>query len=87
MFGLVKKFLSHVVPGVVKPLHILWNEVIGFLFLVFAVLLIRPAWHSINTYDGDVANFFKMILSIFFALVMAAFGLQSFWKARKIRKS
>ena len=36
--GMVSKFLGHVVPGVIKPLHALWNQVIGFLFLVFALL-------------------------------------------------
>ena len=38
MGQLISKFLSHVLPGVVRPLHALWNEVIGFLFIVFAVV-------------------------------------------------
>ena len=36
MGELISKFLRHVVPGVVRPLHALWNEVIGFLFIVIA---------------------------------------------------
>src|ERR1051326_1491944 len=37
MVKLAKQFLGHVIPGVIRPLRILWNEVIGFLFLVFAI--------------------------------------------------
>ena len=87
MFGLVKKFFQTVVPGVIKPLHVLWNEVIGFLFLAFAVLLARPVWRSYRELDDDPANMGRLILSAFFMLVMLAFGIQSFLKARKISRS
>ena len=30
--------MEHVVPAVLKPARTLWNEVIGFLFLCFAVI-------------------------------------------------
>src|SRR5574338_151726 len=36
--GIARKFLANVVPGLVKPVHSLWNEVIGFLFLVLGVI-------------------------------------------------
>ena len=87
MLSLVKKFFQAVVPGVVKPLHALWNEVIGFLFLAFAVVLARPVWRSYRDLDDDPANLGRLILSLFFMLVMLAFGIQSFLKARKISRS
>lgn len=87
MFGLVKKFFEAVVPGVVRPLHALWNEVIGFLFLAFGVLLARPVWRNYKELDDDPANLVKLLLSAFFMLVMLGFGIQSFLKARKISKS
>jgi len=31
--GMVNRFLGHVLPGIVRPMHALWNEVIGFFFL------------------------------------------------------
>ena len=31
MVGKTKQFLSYVVPGVIKPLRVLWNEMIGFI--------------------------------------------------------
>jgi len=84
--GIVRKFVEHVLPGVVKPLHVLWNEVIGFLFLAFGVLLIRPVYHSYRDLDGDPANLVKLALSAFFMLVMMFFGVHSFWKARRIAR-
>jgi glycerol-3-phosphate dehydrogenase len=33
-----REFLKHVLPAIVKPARTLWNEVIGFLFLNFAVI-------------------------------------------------
>jgi uncharacterized membrane protein YGL010W len=85
--GNVKKFIQHVVPAVVKPLHVLWNEIIGFLFVVLALLLIRPVWRSLGDYGQSPAHMLKMALTVFFCLLMAGFGIQSFFKARKIRKS
>jgi hypothetical protein len=29
------RFVEHVVPGVVRPLRVLWHEIIGFVFIVW----------------------------------------------------
>ena len=34
----VGRFMEHVVPGVVRPMRVLWHEIIGFLFIVLAVI-------------------------------------------------
>lgn len=44
MLSTAKRFLGHVVPGVIRPIHILWNQVIGFFFLVLAVLRPVPSF-------------------------------------------
>ena len=80
--GVVRKFLTSVVPGIVKPLHALWNEVIGFLFIVLGLLSARPVWQAYH--EGDVVKF---LLSGFFGIVMLSFGVHGFWKARKITRS
>lgn len=80
--GITRKFLANVVPGLVKPIHSLWNEVIGFLFLVLGVLAIRPIWQAWRDED-----FTKLALSGFFSLVMISFGIHGFWKARRISRS
>jgi len=81
------KFLQTVVPAVVKPLHSLWNEVIGFLFIAFAAILIRPMWRGYHEMQTDPAHPSKFILTVFFFLVMLSFGIHAFWKARKISRS
>ena len=74
--------IKHIVPAVVKPLHTLWNEVIGFLFLTFAVIF---GGYSVRYYlHGDSARLF---FAGFCTAVMAWFGISSFRRARKISRS
>jgi len=82
MFAMAKKFLGHVIPGIIRPIHILWNQVIGFFFLVLAVL---PVNYIIKDWRKGTAP--RLALEIPFALLMAGFGIHSFMRARKISKS
>jgi hypothetical protein len=81
MVALTRKFLSHVLPGVVRPLHILWNQVIGFFFLVIALVPIPGAIRAYN--QSNIPHF---LLSVTFILIMGSFGVSSFWRARKISR-
>ena len=82
MLSTAKKFLHHVIPGVIRPLHILWNQVIGFLFLVLALIGATSAVRSFGKEGGGP----QLFLSIPFVLLMGWFGISSFWRARKISK-
>jgi len=83
----VGRFIGHVVPGVVKPLHILWNEVIGFVFLVFAILPGRSLYRDWKVFSETGGNFSKLAMEAVWVLVMGYFGLNSFLRARKISRS
>ena len=83
MFSTAKKFLGHVIPGVTRPIHILWNQVIGFFFIVLALLPIHSIWRDWGRDDSGP----RLALEIPFALLMAGFGVHSFLRARKISKS
>ena len=87
MGELISTFLRHVVPGVIRPLHALWNEVMGFLFIVIAagagVYVIR----AIRNFEGDIEGLFRIVLPALFGLVMGYFGVSSFLRARKISRS
>lgn len=83
MFALSRKLLQHILPGVVRPLHILWNQVIGFLFLVLAIMPIPSAWRAYHDPDG----FPRLILEALFSVVMGVFGISSFLRARKIART
>ena len=82
MAGTVRKLLGTVLPGVLKPLRVLWNEVIGFMFLSIAVIFAFATWRR-----KEEIEFPLMVLSIAFIAMLAAFGVSSFWRARKINRS
>ena len=75
-------FLRHVVPAIVKPAHILWNEVIGFLFLciagIFGIQAVRSGMHH---------EIGRTLMAGFCTLLLGGYGISSFRRARKISRS
>jgi hypothetical protein len=82
MLSKAKRLLGHVIPGVVRPLHILWNQVIGFFFIVLALWPVPSAIRNWGK-EGSGAH---LALTIPFVIIMGWFGISSFWRARKISK-
>jgi glycerol uptake facilitator-like aquaporin len=76
-----QRFAQHVVPEVVRPARVLWNQAIGGIFLLFAAVALGYSY-SYYQKDNPVAFGF----SIFFGLVMGFFSLTSFLQARKIAR-
>jgi hypothetical protein len=74
--------VQHVVPAFVKPARTLWNEIIGFLFLSFAVIFGIQAVRYYMAGDGV-----RLFFAGFCTCVMAWFGVSSFRRARKISRS
>jgi hypothetical protein len=87
MLSTANRFVKTVVPAVIRPLRVLWNEMIGYLFLVFAALAGFSAYRGWRAFDGSGDAVLRVALSGFFALVMAWFGLSSFLRARKISRT
>ncbi len=87
MFSKVRQFFSHVIPAIIRPLRVLWNEIIGFVFLALAVWAIPSTINAIRDFSGDADGFFRIVLAGIFAVMMIYFGVTSFWRARKIRRS
>ena len=84
----VRRFLAHVIPGVIKPLHVLWNEVVGFIFLVLAAWVVPSIVRGIREFNpADAGSLFRIALSILWTLIMCYFGVSSFLRARKIKRS
>jgi hypothetical protein len=77
-----RQFFKHVIPAVAKPVHSLWNEVIGFLFICFAV----PFGMRAVTY-ARAGDHFRLAFAGFCFVLMAYFGVQSFLRARRISRS
>jgi len=87
MFSLGKKFVSTVMPGIMKPLRVLWNEVIGFLFLCFGVVFGLSTWRKFREFDGEFTSLLWLVMASIFVLMMVGYGVSSFWRARKINRS
>lgn len=83
MLELPRKLWQHVLPGVVRPISILWNQIVGFFFLVLAAVPIPSAYRSYRDPEG----FPRLVMSIVFIVIMGAFGISSFLRARKIARS
>jgi hypothetical protein len=86
------KFLQHMIPAIVKPMHSLWNEVIGFFFLCFAAVFgFRTiTYYKIYAQAPPAAAFgelMRVVVTAFFGIVMAGFGISAFLRARKISRS
>ena len=86
MFGAGKQFVRHVVPAVLKPLRVLWNEMIAFIFLVFGVLAGFSTWREYMT-GRNAGSPLLLLGGGGFALMLIYFGLSSFLRARKISRS
>ena len=75
-------FVKHVLPAAAKPVHSLWHEILGFVFLVFAASAAFKVWQ----HPGTLPPSQLAIVSIFI-VVMAGYGISSIRKARKISRS
>ena len=85
-------FVKHVVPAVIKPARTLWNEVIGFIFTVFAVTFGFKAGRLYLDYQATAPGeqggaMLRFVLAAFCTLLMAYFGVTSFLRARRIARS
>jgi heme A synthase len=76
-----RQFVKHVVPAAVKPLHALWHQALGFLFLVIAGMGAWKVWRAENIAPPMI------IVAVIFIGIMAIYGISSILKANKISKS
>lgn len=85
--GMVKTFVTNVVPAVIKPLRVLWNEIIGFFFLVFGVIFGFSLFRRYRDFQGDLTQLFGLAASGLFVAMLLGYGIYSFLRARKISRS
>lgn len=71
-------------PEAVKPARILWHEMIGFLFLVLAIMPARFEYKAIANFKGDGKSWAEVLLSGVFIVIMTGYGISSLLKARKL---
>jgi hypothetical protein len=76
------KFVKHVLPAAIKPVHSLWHEVLGFIFLAVAGI---ATWKVVR-HTGTMGPW-QLALIIPLIVVTAGYGISSFLKARRISRS
>ena len=79
--------MEHVVPGVVRPLRVLWHEIIGFIFIVLAVIFGSSAIRNFRLLQSEEVSMLRLAASFFLPILMAYFGITSFLRARKASRS
>ena len=85
--GLVKTFVTNVVPAVIKPLRVLWNEIIGFLFIVFSIIFGFSLFRRFRNFEGGPSELFGLAAAVVFVVMLLGYGVFSFLRARKISRS
>jgi hypothetical protein len=81
------RFVEHVVPGVTRPLRVLWNEIIGFVFLCLAAWAVPSTIRNLRTLETGHVGMGRVALSLGFLGLMMFFGVNSFLRARRISRS
>ena len=80
-------FANHVVPGVVRPMRVLWNEIIGFLFFVIAMSMVPGVLKSVRALETPQGSLGRTVLGAAFVAFMFYFAVSSFLRARRISRS
>lgn len=81
-----RKFTQHMVPHVVRPAQIIWNKVIGLIFLVLAVEALSKAYGFYRLLGSDPNSGVGLFFSLLFGIPMLCFGIGSFLRARKLSR-
>ena len=81
-----RNFATHVVPHVVRPAQIIWNQAIGAIFLILALPAVLKGWQLYRDLESNPKNAFGLVLSVLFVAVMMFFSLSSFLKARRLSR-
>ena len=87
MLDVARKFATSVVPEIIRPLRVLWNEMIAFLFFVFFIVAAVATWRSYQTAAGSPEGLGRAAVSAIFGLIMLVYGVQSYLKSRRVGKS
>lgn len=82
-----RKFAEHMVPHVVRPARIIWNQIIGALFVVIAFPVLFRSYQSYESiaHQSDTPLILPLI-ELLFGLLLLYFGISSFLRARRLSR-
>ena len=79
-----RTFARTVVPEVVRPARVIWNQAIGAVFLILALSAGMKAVQLWREPEHDTRWVIFLVISVCFTSVMAGFGISSLLRARQI---
>jgi len=86
LIGASVHFARHSLPVAIRPARILWHQMIGFLFIVLAIAPAKFEYKALVNFNGDAESWTKAVLAGIFIIVMVAYGISSFLRARKLSR-
>ena len=81
-----RKFTEHMMPHVIRPAQVIWNQAIGLIFLVLAVSALSKSYNAYRALGSDPNSSFQLFVSLLFGVPMLCFGIASFMRARRISR-
>lgn len=75
--------LGATAKAVRRTTHVLWLEVTGFFFIVFAVVCGGAGYRQYEKHLAGKSDMTQVYLAAALALIFVWFGVSSFWKARR----
>ena len=85
--ALMTRHLGEAASRIWRILRALFQEVIGFTFLVFAGYGVIWLVRSFKQLQEDGEGLFKLAIVAIFVFMMGSFGISSFRRARRISKA
>jgi hypothetical protein len=81
-----QEFRRHILPTVIRPMRVVWNQSMAFLFFVIASLAGFMVYREFTS-RKDMDALLALVLGGFFVLLMAGYGLHSLLRARRASRS
>ena len=75
--------ISATAKSVRRTTHVLWLEVTGFFFLVFATICGGAAYKEYQAHRAGKAELHRVYVAAIIAALFAWFGVTSFWRSRR----
>ena len=69
--------------SVLRVAHLLWLEITGLFFLLFALVGVVALTHEYPKYQAGKIGAAKLVLAFVFAVAFGYFGVSSFWRVRR----
>ncbi len=66
-----------------RVLHLLWLQITGVFFLLFALVGSVAAWREYGRWQAGKIGPGRMTLALVFAVVFGWYGVSSFWRAAR----